>query len=130
MFRCFPSIPQQLLNGFCSKGFFGNLFEFRLHFPVEAIFLGFWFPDQLARACLILNGMEVKVPQPLSRIPNSVFYYLLLVGLGLCCCVWAFSSCSGATLRCDAWASHCSGFSLWSMGSRCIVFSSCNMQVQ
>ena len=29
---------------------------------------------------------------------------LLLATLGLCCCVWAFSSCS-------AWASHCSGFS-------------------
>ena len=33
--------------------------------------------------------------------------------LGLCCCAWLFSGCSewGATLRCGAWASHCSGFS-------------------
>ena len=40
------------------------------------------------------------------------FIYLFLAALGLCCCVWAFSSCieRGATLRCGAWA-HCGGFS-------------------
>ena len=32
---------------------------------------------------------------------------------------------SGATLHCSAWASHCSGFSSRSMGSRHTGFSSC-----
>ena len=33
--------------------------------------------------------------------------------VGLCCCVWAFSSCSkpGQLSSCSAQASHCSGFS-------------------
>ena len=55
-----------------------------------------------------------------------------LAVLGLCCCTWAFSSCSGQGLlsSCSMWAFHCAGFScgahagfsrcaswLWSMGS-------------
>ena len=31
----------------------------------------------------------------------------------------------GATLCCGAWASHCSGFSLRSVGSRPVGFGSC-----
>ena len=57
-----------------------------------------------------------------------------MAALGLCCCVWAFSTCVewGATLCCSVWASHCSGFSCcrWSMGSRRVGFSSCSMWAQ
>ena len=54
------------------------------------------------------------------------FRYLILAALGLCCCTWAFSSCGegGATLRCDAWASHCGGFSCcgaWALGTQASV---------
>ena len=36
-----------------------------------------------------------------------------MAALGLCCCAWAFSSCSewGLLLGCGVRASHCSGFS-------------------
>ena len=39
--------------------------------------------------------------------------YLLLAMLGLCCYVWAFSSCGerGLLYSCSAWVSHCCGFS-------------------
>ena len=36
----------------------------------------------------------------------------------------------GATLRCGAWASHCSGFSLQSTGSRHAGFSGCGTWAQ
>jgi len=41
-----------------------------------------------------------------------------------------FSSCGELVLlsSCGVQASHCSGFSLWSMGSRCPDFSSCGSQ--
>ena len=61
--------------------------------------------------------------------------YLFLAVLALCCCVWPFSSCGerGATLHCDARASHCSVFSCcraWALGAWASVvaargFSSC-----
>ena len=37
--------------------------------------------------------------------------YLFLAALGLCCCTWAFSSCSKRRLLFIARASHCGGFS-------------------
>ena len=37
---------------------------------------------------------------------------------------------AGATLCCSVWVSHCGGFSLRSMGSRCAGFSSCGTRVQ
>ena len=47
------------------------------------------------------------------RLPCFLIYtYLFLFVLGLCCCMWAFSSC-------DVRASHCSGFSscgAWALG--------------
>ena len=67
---------------------------------------------------------------------HFIFYFLLfifLAALGLCCCAWAFSSCCelGATLRCSAWASHCSGFSC--CGAQALEhagFSSCGTWAQ
>ena len=42
-----------------------------------------------------------------------LFIYLFLAVLGLCSCVWAFTSCCklGLLSRCDVQASHCGGFS-------------------
>ena len=39
--------------------------------------------------------------------------FIILASLGLCCCLWSFSSCgwAGPTLSCGVWASHCGGFS-------------------
>ena len=47
------------------------------------------------------------------------FFIYFLAALGLCCCTWAFSSCSEHRLLsvCGAWASHCGGFSVQKMGS-------------
>ena len=46
---------------------------------------------------------------------NCILFILLLcfVSLGLCCCMWVFSSCreQGLLSSCSVWASHCSGFS-------------------
>ena len=59
--------------------------------------------------------------------------YLVLVALGLCCCMWAFSSYEGRGLL-SRWVG--TGFLLWwllllrSTGSRCMGFSSCSMQAQ
>ena len=52
--------------------------------------------------------------------------FLFLAVLGLCCCVWAFSSCGecGLISSCGVWASHCSGFLLCGPGSRWADFSS------
>ena len=52
--------------------------------------------------------------------------FIILTALGLCCCAWAFSSCSerGTSLRCGAWASLCGGFSCcgaWALGVRASV---------
>ena len=69
-----------------------------------------------------------------------ILFYLFLAVLGLCCCTQAFSSCGeqGATLRCGARASHCSGFSCcraWALGMGASVvvargLSSCGAQAQ
>ena len=64
------------------------------------------------------------------------FFCLVLVALGLCCCSWAFWSCTErwATLGCGAGASHCSGFSCCSTWARehrltsCGVWLSCSPQ--
>ena len=57
----------------------------------------------------------------------KIFIYLLfLIALGLHCYVQSFCLVvmNGATLCCSEWASHCSGFSLQSTGSRRSDFSS------
>ena len=62
-----------------------------------------------------------------------LFIYLVLVALGLCCCMWAFSSYKSRGLL-SGWVG--TGFSLWrllllqSTGSRCLGFRSCSMQAQ
>ena len=45
---------------------------------------------------------------------KSYFLIYFLVVLGLCCCVWALSSCSeqGLLSSCGVWASHCNGLSV------------------
>ena len=49
----------------------------------------------------------------LSFMYLFIYIKLFLVMLGLCCCTWAFSSCSEQRLLSSfcAWASHCNGFS-------------------
>ena len=128
MFHCFPSIPQQLLNGFCSKRFFGNLFRIQIAFSRGNNILGVLVPRPAGKSLFNLEWNGSRVPQPLSRVPNSVLYYLFLAGLGLRCCVWAFSSCTGATLCCHAWASHCRGVSCcgtWVLGAWSSVVATC-----
>ena len=50
---------------------------------------------------------------PCSFLKNH-FIYLFLIALGLCCCMWAFSSCSEQELLFfGAQASHFGGFSCW-----------------
>ena len=61
------------------------------------------------------------------------FIYLFLAALGLCCCTWAFSSCSHSGGYSSLW---CVGFSLrWllllrSTGTRREGFSSCGARAQ
>ena len=56
--------------------------------------------------------------------------FFFLVVLGLCRCVWAFSSCDeqGLLSNCGAWASHSGGFSCGAQGPVCATFSSCGTQ--
>ena len=61
------------------------------------------------------------------------FIYLLVVGLGLCCCAWAFSSCGpqGLLSGCGAWASRggsfsCSGAQVPGAGASAVVGCSLN----
>ena len=63
----------------------------------------------------------------------NYFIYLFLAALGLCCCMWAFSSCSEQGLcfvavRCVA--SHCCGFSCCgelALGSRASEVVACRL---
>ena len=64
------------------------------------------------------------------------FIYLLVVGLGLCCCAWAFSSCGpqGLLSGCGAWASRggsfsCSGAQVPGAGASAVVGCSLNSSV-
>ena len=63
----------------------------------------------------------------MNRIDVLFFIYLFLAALGLLCCTWAFSSCSErgllfvAVCRLLMWWL----LLLWSMGSRCVGFTSC-----
>ena len=62
----------------------------------------------------------------------GVFHFLFFSFFWLC---WVFTAAHGlslvaATLDCGAWASHCGGFSSWSMSSRHSGFSSCSMRAQ
>ena len=56
-----------------------------------------------------------------------IFIHLFLAVLGLCCCMWAFSSCrdQGLFSSCGVQTSYCGGFSCgaWALGHA--VFSSC-----
>ena len=51
----------------------------------------------------------------LQTIVVTVFIYLLLAALGLCCCSQTFSNWDkqGLLFSCKTLASHCGGFSLW-----------------
>ena len=57
-------------------------------------------------------------------------FNLLLAALDLCCCMWAFSSCSewGLLSSCSAWASDCSSFSCGTQAPECRL-SSCGARV-
>ena len=57
---------------------------------------------------------------------------ILLVGLGLRCCTWAFCSCGKWRLLCsfNAWASHCRNFSCCgaqALGVRASVVAACGL---
>ena len=70
----------------------------------------------------------------LSTISNYTFassfiYLFISAALGLCCCMWAFSSCGkkGLLASCGVRASHCGGvscFRAWALG--CVGFGSCS----
>ena len=62
----------------------------------------------------------------------NIFIYLFLAALGVCCCAWAFLDLwpAGATLRCGARASHCSGFSCcraWALDTWASVVVACRL---
>ena len=62
---------------------------------------------------------------------NLFFFFSFIFGhVGSLLLHGLFSSCGELVLlsSCGVQASHCSGFSLWSMGSRCPDFSSCGSQ--
>ena len=63
----------------------------------------------------------------LLDVLEDLFVYFWLWGWGLRCCAQAFSSCGeqGLPFIMVHRLSHCSGFSLQSMDSRCKGFSSC-----
>ena len=72
-------------------------------------------------------------PHPFLSLSLLKTFYLFLAALGLCCCVWAFSTCGewGPLCRVNALASHCGGFSCcraqaWGLAS----FSSCSTWAQ
>ena len=76
-----------------------------------------------------------------ENYPSSRFFFCLFVlklinsflaALGLCCCMWAFSSCGERrlTLRCGARASHCGGFfccGARALGMRASVVVGCGL---
>ena len=54
---------------------------------METIFLGFWFPDQLAKACLIWNGMEVESLSPSAGFQTVfciIYFWLGWVFVAVC----------------------------------------------
>ena len=60
-----------------------------------------------------------------------IYLYFILTVLGLHCCTWSFSSCSGqGLLFAGACASHCSGFSCWGARLWYMGFSCCTTQAQ
>ena len=66
-----------------------------------------------------------------SSLESFFFFFSFIFGhVGSLLLHGLFSSCGELVLlsSCGVQASHCSGFSLWSMGSRCPDFSSCGSQ--
>ena len=83
---------------------------------------GFSSTDSLLSYMLLNLGMRTYVVKwILASFNNVTFFsfckmflsYLFLAAVGLCCCVWAFSSCSKQRLlsSCAAWTSCSGGFS-------------------
>lgn len=61
VFHCLPGIPQQLLNGFCSKCFFGSLFRIQIEFSHGHNILGDQVPRPAGKSLLNLKWNETKV---------------------------------------------------------------------
>ena len=59
------------------------------------------------------------------------FLNLFLSALGLCCCMWTFSTCSeGGYSSCGVWASHYRGlscFRAWALGAQALVVVACRL---
>ena len=77
---------------------------------------------------LVNSGAPVNWVNWLAEAIQNLFFFslilYLLTGLGLCCYMWAFSSCG-------VWASYCDGFSCCRAGaSRCLGFRSCSIRAQ
>lgn len=66
LFHCLPSIPQQLLKGFCSKRFFGNLFRIQIAFSHELNILGDQVPRLASKSLFTLKWNGSAVPQALT----------------------------------------------------------------
>ena len=73
----------------------------------------------------------VFFPHPMTLSFFNLFIYLYLVAVGLCCCTWAFSSCSkwGLLSSCIAQVSHCCGFSCGAqaLGTWTSVIAACRL---
>ena len=75
-----------------------------------------------------------SLPLPALFLKINLFIYLYFIfghiGSSLLHTGFLQLRQAGATFRCGVRASHCGGFSLWSMGSRRVGFSSCGPQAQ
>ena len=104
-----------------------NRFSFTSFFPIWVPFISFCCISSLHR---MLNRI-VGSGHSFFFLIDLFIYLFILAASGLCCCTWAFSSCSerDSSLRCV-------GFSLqWllllqSMGFRRAGFSSCGTQAR
>ena len=66
-----------------------------------------------------LGGLKLASLSLAGLVALKNFFYLFMAVLGLHFCKWAFSSCrEQGLLSSGERASHCSDFSLQSMGSR------------
>lgn len=66
--HCFPGIPQQLLNGFCSKSFCGSLFRIQIAFSHGHDILGGPVPRPAGKSLFNLKQNGKTVSRPLTEI--------------------------------------------------------------
>ena len=87
------------------------------------------------QSCAIHESLPTQESCDISLIGLDIIIITIisLTALGLCCCMWTFSSCieQGLLSSCCARVSHCSGFSCCRVQLLgCTGFSSCGAQAQ